>query len=91
MENQGKRLAALRNRIPNSVHLSMFPSPPPTALACSASGLETRRTRLPVYLLGLVVCAVLVLILDLDRPTAGFIKVSQQPMLDTAAEHRWFL
>jgi hypothetical protein len=25
------------------------------------------------------------LILDLDRPSAGFIEISQQPMIDTAA------
>jgi hypothetical protein len=86
IDSQGKRLAALRNRIPNSVLLSLFCiAAVASAFAGYASGLETRRTRLPVYLLGLVVCAVLVLILDLDRPTAGFIKVSQQPMIDTAA------
>jgi hypothetical protein len=86
IDSQGRRLAALRNRIPNSVQLSLFAiAAVASAFAGYASGLETRRTRLPVYLLGLVVCAVLVLILDLDRPTAGFIKVSQQPMIDTAA------
>jgi hypothetical protein len=86
IDSQGKRLAALRNRIPNSVQLSLFAiAAVASAFAGYASALETRRTRLPVYLLGLVVCAVLVLILDLDRPTAGFIKVSQQPMIDTAA------
>jgi hypothetical protein len=86
IDSQGRRLAALRNRIPNSVLLSLFAiAAVASAFAGYASGLETRRTRLPVYLLGLVVCAVLVLILDLDRPTAGFIKVSEQPMLDTAA------
>jgi hypothetical protein len=86
IDSQGKRLAALRNRIPNSVLLSLFAiAAVASAFAGYASGLEARRTRLPVYLLGLVVCAVLVLILDLDRPTAGFIKVSEQPMIDTAA------
>ena len=92
IDSQGKRLAALRNRIPNSVLLSLFAiAAVASAFAGYASGLETRRTRLPVYLLGLVVCAVLVLILDLDRPTAGFIKVSQQPMIDTAAGIAAFL
>ncbi len=28
---------------------------------------------------------VILLILDLDRPGAGFIEVSQQPMIDTAS------
>jgi hypothetical protein len=29
--------------------------------------------------------AVILLILDLDRPGAGFIRTSQQPMIETAA------
>jgi hypothetical protein len=32
-----------------------------------------------------LVSAVILIIQDLDRPLAGFIKVSQQPMIDTAA------
>jgi hypothetical protein len=32
-----------------------------------------------------LICAVILLILDLDRPSAGFIRTSQQPMIDTAA------
>jgi hypothetical protein len=39
----------------------------------------------PVYLMGLVVSAVIFIILDLDRPSAGFITNNQQPMIDTAA------
>ncbi|GAH36561.1 unnamed protein product, partial [marine sediment metagenome] len=41
-----------------------------------------RQSRLPVYVMGLLVCAVILLIQDLDRPTSGFIHVSQQPMVD---------
>jgi len=55
-------------------------------LAGYANGLlEKRRVRLPVYFMGVLVSAVILLIQDLDRPTAGFIRVSQQPMIDTAA------
>jgi hypothetical protein len=32
-----------------------------------------------------LICAVLLLIQDLDRPSTGFITTSQQPMIDTAA------
>jgi len=35
--------------------------------------------------MGLVVSAVIFIILDLDRPSAGFITNNQQPMIDTAA------
>jgi hypothetical protein len=54
------------------------------AFAGYASMLETRRAVVPVYVMGLLVTAVILLILDLDRPGAGFIEVSQQPMIDVA-------
>jgi hypothetical protein len=86
IDNQAKRLAALRNQVPNIVLLSLF------GLAIIAigftgydSGLDPRRTRPPVYLIGLLVAVVILLIVDLDRPSGGFIRVSQQPMIDTAA------
>ena len=86
IDNQGKRLAALRNEIPSIVLLTLFGI---TAIAGNiagyASGLEERRTRLPAHIMGVLVCAVIFLILDLDRPNVGFITVSQQPMIDTAA------
>lgn len=86
IDDQGKRLAALRSRVPNIVLLALF------AIAAVAggfagytSGLEVKRTRLPVYVMGLLISAVIYLILDLDRPSSGFITNNQQPMVDTAA------
>jgi hypothetical protein len=35
--------------------------------------------------MGALVSGVILLIQDVDRPTAGFIRTSQQPMMDTAA------
>jgi len=49
------------------------------------SGVETKRSRLPVHLTGMLVAAMVLLIQDIDRPGAGFIKVSQQSMASTAA------
>jgi hypothetical protein len=86
IDDQGKRLAALRSRVPNIVLLALFSiAAVAGAFAGYASGLDAKRTRLPVYLMGLVVSAVMFLILDLDRPSAGFITNNQQPMIDTAA------
>ncbi|AMN44781.1 bestrophin-like domain [Rhodoplanes sp. Z2-YC6860] len=86
IDGQGKRLAALRNRVPAVVLLALFGVAAfANAFAGYASGREERRSRLPVYITGLLISAVIVLILDLDRPGAGFIDVSQQPMIDTAA------
>jgi hypothetical protein len=83
IDSQGKRLSALRNRIPNSVLITLLGiAAIAGASAGYASARDTERTRLPVYVMGLLVSAVIFLILDLDRPSAGFITNSQQPMID---------
>jgi hypothetical protein len=74
IDNQGKRLAALRNRIPTVVLLALFGIAAVTCgLAAYASSLEAKRTRLPVYIIGALVSSVIYLILDIDRPSAGLI------------------
>jgi len=59
------------------------------AIGCAfsgyASGLDKKRTAFPVYIVAFLISCVIVLILDLDRPSVGFIEVSQQPMIDAAA------
>ena len=86
IDNQGKRLAALQNFIPHIVLLMLSGM---AAVACGfagyASGLDPLRTRLPVYITAFLVCSVIFVILDLDRPNVGFIIISQQPMIDTLA------
>jgi hypothetical protein len=47
--------------------------------------LGQRSSRLPVYVMIALVCGVILMIQDLDRPLTGFITYSQQPMIDTAA------
>ncbi len=86
VDNQEKRLAAGRNRIPNIV-LAVLYGLTATAVGFTgyAGGLEARRWRPPVYLTGIVVAAVILMIQDLDGPSSGFITVSQQPMIDVAA------
>jgi len=86
IDNQGKRLAALQNFIPNSVLLMLSGM---AAVACGfagyASGLDPLRTRLPVFITAFLVCSVIFVVLDLDRPNVGFIIISQQPLIDTLA------
>jgi hypothetical protein len=85
IDDQAKRLAILRNRVPNVVLLALLGvAGIAGAFAGYASGLDQRRNRLPVYLMGFLIAAVILLIMDLDRPGAGFIDVSKQPMIDTA-------
>ena len=85
IDDREKHITANRNRVPNIVLLTLYG----IAIVASgftgyAAGLEARRSRLPVYMMALLVAAVILLIQDLDRPSSGFITVSQQPMLDTA-------
>jgi Na+/glutamate symporter len=92
IDNQAKRLAALQSRVPNIVFIALYGVAIISfALAGYANGLlEQRPVRLPVYVMVAMVSIVILLIQDLDRPTAGFIRVSQQPMIDTAASIRAF-
>jgi hypothetical protein len=85
-DDQQKRLTALRNRAPNIVFFALY-AIAAVALGFNgfASGLEARRWRLPVYIMSTLAAGVILLIQDIDRPGAGFISVSQQPMIDTAA------
>ena len=86
IDDQAKRLAAIRNRVPNVVQLGLFGvAIVASGFAGYATGLDKRRSRFPVYVMGLLAGAVILLILDLDRPGADFIEVSQQPMIDTAS------
>ena len=86
IDDHARRLEALRNRVPNIVLVALYGvAIVACALAGYGNGLETRRVRLPVYTTAILIAAVILLIQDLDRPTTGFIKASQQPMIDVAA------
>jgi hypothetical protein len=91
-DNQEKRLTALRNRVPNIVFTALY-GIAIVAIGFSAfsSGLESRQWRLPVYIMSVLSAAVILLIQDIDRPNAGFISVSQQPMVDTASSISGYL
>jgi hypothetical protein len=91
IDDQGKRLSALRNRIPGSVLLTLFSIAAfAGAFAGYASGRDVQRSRVPVYVMGLLVSAVIYLIIDLDRPSTGFITNNQQPMVDLAKSIKAF-
>ena len=86
IDNQQKRLTAYNNRVPDIVLIALYSIAfVATAFAGFGAELDSRRSRLPVYLTGLIICAVMLLIQDLGRPDAGLIRTSQKPMIDTAA------
>jgi hypothetical protein len=77
------RVTAGRNQIPDSIWLALYVV---TILTMMAMGYQfglTGEHSWPVtIMLVLVFTAVLLLIADLDRPQAGWLKVSQQAMID---------
>ena len=86
IDDQEKRLSAVANRVPNIIIVALYGIAIfAGAFSGYASGLEVQRAQLPIYAMAVLVATMILLIQDLDRPGAGFIKVSQQPMLDTAA------
>jgi hypothetical protein len=92
IDNQGKRLSALRNQIPEEVLISLFAI---AAVSCGFAGYASRldplRTRLPAVITAGLVCAVIFVLLDLDAPSAGFIKIDQQSMIHTDASLSGFM
>ncbi len=86
IDDQQKRVTALVNRVPGIALTALYGlTIVASAFAGYIAGLDSLRSRLPIYVIGALACAMILLILDLDSPGAGFIRVSQQPMLDTAA------
>ncbi len=84
-DSQEKRLTAFRTRVPSITLMALYGiSIVAIGFAAYASGLERLSWRLPVYVMAFLVAAVILLIQDIDRPSSGFVAVSQQPMIDTA-------
>jgi hypothetical protein len=83
---QMKRVrAAVWNRIPPTIVLTLYAI---AFLALTAmgygAGLSESRTTLPSVMLILTFSAIIVLIVDLERPRQQLFEVSQQPMADVA-------
>jgi hypothetical protein len=75
--------AAVWNRIPPAILTTLYGI---AFLALSAmgygAGLSESRTAIPSLMLILVFSAIIVLIVDLERPRQSLFEVSQQPMTD---------
>lgn len=82
IDAQEKRLAAVNSRVPVIVLIALYCiAAVSSGFTGYGSGLTKERTRLPRIVMGILVAGVLLLIQDLDRPGAGFIRVSQLPMI----------
>jgi hypothetical protein len=77
------RVTAGRNRIPDSIWVVLYIVTILTMAALGYQfGLTGERSWVVTILLALVFTAAMFLIADLDRPQAGLLRVSQQPMID---------
>lgn len=82
-DNQAKHSVAIATHVPDIVLLSLYGvSTLAIGFAAYASGLERRRWRSPVYLTASLASGVILLIQDIDRPDAGFVAISRQPLSD---------
>jgi hypothetical protein len=83
IDAQEKRLTAFHNRVPGIVIVALYAIAILAACFTGYSGWsEGQRSRISDYLVYFVVASVILLIQDLDRPGAGLISVSQQPLID---------
>lgn len=82
---QSERAEAYRTRLPTVVVMALFGiAAVAGGFSGYSAGLGGLRTRPPIYVTGVLIAAVIGLILDLDRPQEGFIRVGQQPMHEAA-------
>lgn len=83
IDQHEKRITALRTRVPDIVIIALYGlATVAAAFTGYACGIEARTTKMPIYTASALIACVLLLIQDLDRPTAGFLRTSQQPMID---------
>ncbi len=83
IEVHADRIAALLNRFPTSVWLAIFfAAALSVAVVGFHTGLDGERNLVAVLALVLVTSAVILLMVDLDRPQEGLLQVSQQTLID---------
>jgi len=76
-------VAGIYGRVPETViYLLLLGSFLTLGMVGYNAGLSLRRSSLSAIVLILVLCAVITLVIDLDRSGDGFLKVNQQPLID---------
>ena len=82
------RWMAFQNRVPESViYVDAAIGLLSSMLVGYAFGVNGRRNMFSMFILAVAIALVLAVIIDLDRPRSGYIRGSQQPMIDLLARH----
>jgi len=80
---ESARWMAFQNHVPDIViYLNGIVALLAALLVGYTFGLNGRRQFFSMYMLALAITLVLAVIVDLDRPRSGFIRISQQPMIE---------
>jgi hypothetical protein len=83
IDDHAKRLAAMRNHVPALIYLILYSvAIGAMGLAGYGCGLAGRRNLLATVTAAVLITLVVFAITDLDRPRTGWIRVSQQSILD---------
>ena len=81
IDAQGARLDVLERHVPPAIFYLLFIFFIATGgLIGYSSGLNERRSRVPFLILNLLICLLVFIIIDLDRPRRGLIMVKQDSM-----------
>lgn len=87
IDDHTRRVTAMENHVPQPILALLF------LVACLTvavtgynSGLRTKRLRALRYIIIIVITATLIVIVDLDRPRRGFIKISEAGMVQLKAD-----
>ncbi len=81
IDTQGARNAVLQRHVPEPIFYLLFLIFSATGLLTGyAAGLGTYKTRLPALVLTVLICVLVFIIIDLDRPRRGLIEVRQDNM-----------
>lgn len=80
---EATRWAALQNHVPSAViYVNMMLAVMAALLVAYSFGTNGLRHHISMWSLAFAILVVLGVIIDLDRPRRGFIRVSQQPLID---------
>jgi hypothetical protein len=80
-----RRISALRNHVPGEVMFALVGlAMVGMAFTGFHAGFAGARLSVPTLIMSLAVAVVIMLIIDLDRPARGLIRVSVQPLIDAA-------
>ncbi len=83
IDSQGKRTAILRAHVPEPIFLLLFcVFVSSIGIMGYSSGLSGRRIFAPIVLVSLLITMIVFIIVDLDRPKRGLIKVDQSPLVE---------